>query len=688
MRLLPTLNNKQKRNLLNHVLLYLATVAIIVWFLPRNTAKHFNYEINKPWIYGSFIADFDFPILKSEATIKAERDSVLKNFKPYYNLNEDAALEQIDKLRAELRSSDEHVPQAIQHQIVRTVEQLYKEGILSSNDYKTLSKDTSTVIKIVDKRNATNVQVTKLYSPKKAYEQLVSRLSATSAGNYVAQLNLNEFLEPNLKYDESRSETEKNDLVKGLSTAKGFIQAGQRIIDQGEIVDEYKSQVLASFERETQKRTDTKERITNTLMGQILFVGIMVLMFSTFLFLFRSQYYKKQRNVLLLYSQLIIFPVLVSLIIKNTFLSVYIIPFAIGVIFIRVFMDTFTAFVAHVVIVAISAIAVKYQFEFIVIQLIPGFIAIYFLRELSSRSQILVLALVITLGYCAIFSAINLIRGNGIDNLDSRLYIHLLINGMLLLLSYPLMFIYEKIFGFTSNVSLIELSNTNKGLLRKLSEVAPGTFQHSIMVGNLAAAIANKIGANSTLVRTGALYHDIGKMQNPAFFTENQKNVNPHSRLTNLESARIIINHVTEGVRLADKQGLPNVIRDFILTHHGKGLTKYFYINYKNEHPDEDVDKRPFMYPGPNPKTKEQAILMMADTVEAASRSLKDISEESITEHVNRLIDQQVAEGMFKTCPISFRDIDDAKKVLIQRLNSIYHTRIEYPKLQKPEGAN
>ena len=514
-------------------------------------------------------------------------------------------------------------------------------------------------------------------------EELESKLSVPESCE-----NLNEFLEPNLKYDESRSETEKNDLVKGLSTAKGFIQAGQRIIDQGEIVDEYKSQVLASFERETQKRTDTKERITNTLMGQILFVGIMVLMFSTFLFLFRSQYYKKQRNVLLLYSQLIIFPVLVSLIIKNTFLSVYIIPFAIGVIFIRVFMDTFTAFVAHVVIVSICAMAVKYQFEFIVIQLIPGFIAIFFLRELSSRSQILVLALVITLGYCAIFSAINLIKGNAIDDLDSRLYIHLLINGILLLLSYPLMFIYEKIFGFTSNVSLIELSNTNKGLLRKLSEVAPGTFQHSIMVGNLAAAIANKIGANSTLVRTGALYHDIGKMKNPAFFTENQKNMNPHSRLTNLESARIIINHVAEGVRLADKQGLPNVIRDFILTHHGKGLTKYFYINYKNEHPDEDVDKRPFMYPGPNPKTKEQAILMMADTVEAASRSLKDISEESITEHVNRLIDQQVAEGMFKTCPISFRDIDDAKKVLIQRLNSIYHTRIKYPTLQKPEGAN
>ena len=687
MRLLPTLDKKATRNLINHILLYLLSVTIIVSFLPRNTAKHFNYEINKPWIYGSFIADFDFPILKSDETIKAERDSVLKTFKPYYNINEEVQREQVGKLKEELKSNSDKVPQNVQSQILRAVEQIYKEGILASNDYKTLNKDTSTVIKIVAKKNATNISINKLCSPKTAYEKLIARLSATPASNYVGTLNLNEFLEANLKYDETRSETEKNEIIKGLSTAKGYIQAGQRIIDQGEIVDEHKSQVLASFERETQKRTNETEKITNTLIGQVLFVSIMVLLFSVFLYLFRSQYFKKQRNVLLLYSQLIIFPVLVSLIIKNTFFSVYIIPFAIAVIFVRVFMDTFTAFITHVVIVAICSIAVKYQFEFIVIQLIAGFITIYFLRELSSRGQILVLALVITLGYCAIYSALYLMNGNALNDLDSKLYFHFLINGMLLLLSYPLMFLYEKIFGFTSNVSLIELSNTNKGLLRKLSEVAPGTFQHSIMVGNLAAAIANKIGANSTLVRTGALYHDIGKMKNPAFFTENQKNVNPHDRLTYLESARIIINHVTEGVRMADKQGLPNVIRDFILTHHGKGLAKYFYINYKNEHPEEEIDKRPFMYPGPNPKTKEQAILMMADTIEAASRSLKDVSEQSIVEFVTRLIDQQVADGMFKNCPISFKDIDDAKKVLIQRLNSIYHTRIEYPELQRAEKA-
>ncbi len=687
MRLLPTFNNKARRDLVNHILLFLITVSVIVWFLPRNTSKHFNYEIGKPWIYGSFIANFDFPILKSDERIKAERDSVLKSFKPYYIQNDEVGKKQVGLLKEKLKSGDQQVPAAAQQQIVRALEAIYSEGILSAGDFKTLVKDTASVIRKVSGKNAFETSVNKLYSPKLAYEKLAAQLSATSAAPYIPSINLNEYLEANLKYDSEHSEKEKNDIIKGLSVGNGHIQAGQRIIDQGEIVDEHKFQVLTSFERELEKRTDTSKKITNTLIGQTIFVAIMVFLFSMFLFLFRHQYYKKQRNVLLLYSLLIIFPVIVSVIMKNTFFSVYIVPFAIAAIFVRVFMDSFTALVTYVLMILVCSIAVKYQFEFIVIQLTAGFITIYFLRELSSRSQVLALALVITLGYFAIYSSLHLVLGNGLQELDSRIYFHFLVNGMLLLLSYPLMFLFEKIFGFTSNVSLIELLNTNRGLLRSLSEVAPGTFQHSITVSNLAAAIANKIGANSTLVRTGALYHDIGKMKNPAFFTENQKNVNPHDHLTNTESARIIIGHVTEGVRLADKEGLPSVIREFILTHHGKGLTKYFYINQQNEHPDEEVDKRLFMYPGPNPKTKEQAILMMADTVEAASRSLKDVSEEGIAEHVNRLIDQQVAEGMFKNCPISFKDIDDAKKVLIKRLNSIYHTRIDYPTLQTAEDS-
>ena len=309
--------------------------------------------------------------------------------------------------------------------------------------------------------------------------------------------------------------------------------------------------------------------------------------------------------------------------------------------------------------------------------------AIYSLRELSRRAQVFRTALMVARASSIVYFALQLMQENDVTKLDAGMYYYFVINGVFLLLAYPLMYLIEKTFGFISDVTLFELSNTNKGLLRRLSEVAPGTFQHSITVGNLAAEIANKIGANSLLVRTGALYHDIGKMVSPAFFTENQVGLNPHERMTYKESAQIIISHVYEGVKEAEKANLPNVIRDFILTHHGKGMAKYFYIKYCNDHPDEKVDEEEFSYPGPNPFTREQALLMMADTVEAASRSLSSYTEESISELVERLIDQQVAAGYFKECPITFRDIGQAKLVLIERLKSIYHTRVQYPELKK-----
>lgn len=352
-------------------------------------------------------------------------------------------------------------------------------------------------------------------------------------------------------------------------------------------------------------------------------------------------------------------------------------------IFARVFMDSRTAFLTHVVMVLACAVAVRYQYEFIVIQLLSGLIAIYSLRELSSRSQLFKTALWVTSGNIVIFFAIQLMQSNDIMKMDFDMYTIFIANGVLLLLAYPLMYLIEKTFGFVSNVTLIELSNTNKGVLRDLSEIAPGTFQHSITVGNIAAEIANRIGANSLLVRTGALFHDIGKMKNPVFFTENQAGINPHDNMSYEQSAQIIISHVTDGVKLAEENNLPAIIKEFILTHHGRGVAKYFYIKYKNEHPDEDVDIEKFTYPGPNPFTREQAILMMSDATEAASRSLNDYTEESISGLVNKIIDGQVAEGFFAECPITFRDISLAKKIIVFRLMAIYHTRIQYPELSK-----
>lgn len=393
----------------------------------------------------------------------------------------------------------------------------------------------------------------------------------------------------------------------------------------------------------------------------------------------------KPRNITMLYVMIVIFPMLTSMLMRYNKFSVYLIPFAMAPIFIRVFMDSRTAGVTHVTTILISAIAVKYQYEFIVVQLVGGLIAIYSLRELSKRSQLFLTALLVVIGEAAAYLSLQLIQVDSLTKLDGTMYYHLMISGFLLLFTYPLMLVVEKTFGFVSTVTLFELSNTNNELLRRLSQVAPGTFQHSIMVGNLAAEVANKIGAKGQLVRTGALYHDIGKMTNPAFFTENQASVNPHDKLTEKESAAIIISHVTEGLKMAEKYNLPRVIRDFISTHHGEGLTMYFYVKYKNAHPDEEVDPEPFRYPGPNPFTREQAILMMCDTVEAASRSLKEYTEENISKLVNTLIDNQVAQGYFRDCPITFRDVTVAKQTLIERLKSIYHTRIQYPKLNTKE---
>jgi hypothetical protein len=381
----------------------------------------------------------------------------------------------------------------------------------------------------------------------------------------------------------------------------------------------------------------------------------------------------------MLYTLIIMFVLLTALVMRNTFIHIYILPYAMVPIFVRVFMDSRTAFMTHTIMVLVCATMLQHPYEFVVIELIAGLAAITSLRELSQRSQLFKTAIVITVTSIIVNLSFDWMTAETITQIDYSTYNSIIANGVILLFAYPLLYLIEKTFGFTSDITLIELSNTNSPLLRQMSEVAPGTFNHSIQVANLAGEIANKIGAKAQLVRTGALYHDIGKLANPIYFTENQSGIDPHETLTDIESAQIIISHVTEGLKMADKYNLPQVIRDFIATHHGQGKAKFFYIRYHNEHPDEPVDDLLFTYPGPNPFTREQACLMMADTVEAASRSLPDFTEQSIRGLVERLIDTQVAEGYFRECPITFRDIQYAKTVLIEKLKTIYHTRVSYP---------
>lgn len=675
---------KYWHNLLMRVWITALTVAIIVWFLPRDSnSKRYNYDVGKPWMYQSFIAQFDFPIYKSEDAIKQEQDSILKGLMPYYNYDPTREKKELERFNKDFSSELTGLSHHYRAIIIDRIHRLYSAGIMNTPEYNAIAHDSTNMVKVVAGKSATPIEIGCIYSTMSAYEALLKDEELSKDRALLQKLNLTNYLEPNLTYDKEKTETERTDMLGSIPLASGMVLSGQKIIDRGEIVDDYTYRVLSSFERELQRRNATQMELTTTFIGQVIYVTILVMLFTMYIALFRKDYFDKPRSIMMLYVMITLFPIAVAMMIERNWFNVYIVPFAMAAIFARMFMDSRTAFVTQLTIVLICAAAVKYQYEFIIIQIVSGLVAIYSLRELSSRAQVIKTAALVTVSCCAVYLALQMMQETDVLKLDSKMYTHFAVNGVLLLLSYPLMYLIEKTFGFTSNVTLFELSNTFKGVLRNLSEVAPGTFQHSITVGNLAAEVANRIGADSLLVRVGALYHDIGKMTNPAFFTENQAGVNPHDALTCKESAKIIIGHVTEGVKIAEKANLPTIIKDFILTHHGRGMAKYFYIKYQNEHPDEVVDKEQFTYPGPNPFTREQALLMMADTCEAASRSLQEYTEESISSLVDRLIDAQVADGCFKDCPITFRDIAQAKQVLTERLMSIYHTRIQYPELKK-----
>lgn len=666
-------------------LIFIATVSVIVYFLPNEGKFNYQFDINKPWKYGLLQASFDFPIYKNDLQVQKEQDSILADYQPYFQIDKEAEKNVLSKLREDYNKTLRHSLPGTDYvrYIERTLKALYEDGIIAGNDLKRMEEDSIIAIRLVDKNVATSRFIDQLYTVKEAYEYLLNADTAHYKKKILQQCSLNDYITPNLVYDEEKSEAAQKDLLSNISWANGFVLNGQKIIDRGEIVDEQTYNILESLRKEWEKRSDSVQEKRLTLAGQILYVGIFLFCFMAYLELFRADYYERKGTLTLLFALIVFFPVLSSIMVEQNLSSIYVVPFAMIPIIVRVFLDSRTAFMAHVTIILLCSITLRFPHEFILLQIVAGMVAIYSLRELSQRSQLLRTALVVFISYALLYFAFELIHEDDLTKLNTRMYIYFMINGILLLFAYPLLFLLEKIFGFTSDVTLVELSNINNSLLREMSEVAPGTFQHSLQMANLAAAAANKIGGKSQLVRTGALYHDIGKMVNPAFFTENQSGVNPHQSLSYEQSAQVIISHITDGLKLAEKHNLPKVIKDFISTHHGRGLTKYFYISYKNEHPDEEVDQEKFRYPGPNPFTKEQAVLMMADSVEAASRSLPEYTEESISTLVDKIIDTQVSEGYFKECPITFKDIATVKALFKEKLKTMYHTRISYPELKK-----
>lgn len=674
-----------RRSFLTVACTLLVSVVTLIYFLPRESKFGYVYELNKPWHYPQLIASYDFVIYKTDDEVKRERDSVVRQFVPYYRVDSLVAENQIAALRKDFYAGKfRGIPAYYLPRLVENMRQIYARGILDVSDYEGFLKGDSHVLRLIRGQEATTGEVENFFTIRTAYDYLLNRDKDALSQEALRECNLNDYLAVNVKNDTAKNRLELQSELSQVSDNIGMVQSGQLVIDRGQIVNSEHMRILNSLKKESEQRMDPSRGYGFIFAGQVIFVILLISLLFTYLKLFRRDYFSSPHSVLLLFSFVTVFPVITYLMMAHHFYSVYLVPYALIPIFVRIFMDSRTSFMAVVTSSLLSALSLHSPFEFVLWQIVTGATVIYSLRELTERSQLLrtvlavvVVGLVISIGY-------DLSQGLNGDAFDRSRIVYMIIGGILLLFAYPLMYFVEKLFGFTSSVTLVELTNTNNPILRKMSKVAQGTFNHSMQVSNLAAEVADKIGAKAQLARTGALYHDIGKVLNPAFFTENQSGVNPHDTISEERSAQIIINHVTDGLRLAEKYHLPQVIKEFIRTHHGTGLVKYFYIQYCNKHVGETVDEEAFRYPGPNPQTREQAVVMMCDSVEAASRSLKEYTEESITQLVNRIVDSQLAEGHFKECPITFRDIADAKRTLIDSLKTIYHTRISYPEVKKP----
>lgn len=674
-----------RRSFLTVACTLLVSVVTLIYFLPRESKFGYVYELNKPWHYPQLIASYDFVIYKTDDEVKRERDSVVRQFVPYYRVDSLVAEKQIAALRKDFYAGKfRGIPVYYLPRLVENLRHIYARGILDVSDYEGFLKSDSHVLRLIRGQEATTGEVENFFTIRTAYDYLLNRDRGALSQESLRGCNLNDYLAVNVKNDTAKNRLELQSELSQVSDNIGMVQSGQLVIDRGQIVNAEHVRILNSLKKESEQRMDPSRGYWFIFAGQVIFVILLISLLFTYLKLFRRDYFSSPHSVLLLFSFVTVFPVITYLMMAHHFYSVYLVPYALIPIFVRIFMDSRTSFMAVVTSSLLSALSLHSPFEFVLWQIVTGATVIYSLRELTERSQLLrtvlavvVVGLVISIGY-------DLSQGLNGDAFDRSRIVYMIIGGILLLFAYPLMYFVEKLFGFTSSVTLVELTNTNNPILRKMSKVAQGTFNHSMQVSNLAAEVADKIGAKAQLARTGALYHDIGKVLNPAFFTENQSGVNPHDTISEERSAQIIINHVTDGLRLAEKYHLPQVIKEFIRTHHGTGLVKYFYIQYCNKHVGEAVDEDAFRYPGPNPQTREQAVVMMCDSVEAASRSLKEYTEESITQLVNRIVDSQLAEGHFKECPITFRDIADAKRTLIDSLKTIYHTRISYPEIKKP----
>ena len=668
---------KKNHTTIIFVLLVLSIVLIsTALFYSREETRIYTFEVGKPWLHSRLDASFQFDIEYDEATREHITDSVNKNFSKIYIMDRKKGEQQIALLSQALTGRSGGQP------ILQAVYKLYEDGIVDNEAANDILSGKQLRF-MVGNNQLQVVDATNMKTVRQAYTWLTDSFSTNpTIKDALRAVNIEKYLVPNMMVDEEENEKWLGEDLRNALRSPGTVQANEAIITHGEIVTPKKAAAIESYQNELERRNKQRNvDETLNLLGQMLIVATLMIAFFFFMKLLRNQVFRNLRRMIFLISLITVFVIAVFLCVKLKSSLLYVIPFALVPVIVSSFFDDHTSFFVHIVTVLIcSLVASSHQAEFIIMQFLAGIIAIVSVKELTKRTQLVQSAVVIFLAYSITYIAMTLINEGNINKIDQYNFGYFIINCVILFVAFFIIPIIERVFGFTSSMTLLELADINSPLLRKLSTNCPGTFQHSLQVANLAGEAALTIGANMQLARTGALYHDIGKTMNPAFFTENQIGENPHDHLVRPEdSAKIVIEHVANGIKLAEEANLPKAIKDLIAQHHGKGLTKYFYYKAREANPDGEVDPKPFTYPGPNPQTKEAAILMMADACEAATKSMSDHSEEAIAAMVNKIVDGQVAEGLLRETPISFRDVETVKKLFIERLRTAYHARVAYP---------
>lgn len=661
----------------------IAAVMVVCWALPHQEAFRYEYEVGKPWRYGRLVAPFDFPVYRSDSAVKVMEDSLHARVIPCFVVDEEVS----DRCLRRAQSARSQFSADAYRHLLQGLSEMYTHGILLPSDQEPIHQGHFQQVYIRNGNVSRLVPADSLLSEREAYEAL---RNDTLYSHVYSYSGLRSFIEANLMLDSVTLMREYARIRQDISAARGVVLAESRIIDQGDIVTPELSEVLDSFHREQQSRRNVTGSYYLMMTGHVVLVSLLLCSILFFLYLYRPWLYMLQKETLVAVSLIVLMVVLTSLASRYLFAGgVYLVPLGIVTIVLATFHGSRTAFHGHTVMVLLCSFMAPSHYEYLLIQEIVGMVIVFSLKDgLVERAQLMHVCLLSMLSYIGLYAMFTLANEGTLATIPLPTLVLMACNSLLLLMSYLIIYGLERTFGFMSDVTLVELCNVGRGLLLKLQQEASGTYNHSMNVANIAAAAAKEIGAKYSLVRTGALYHDIGKLWNPSCYTENQVegSVSMHTKLSPEESASNIKKHVTEGIRIAQEAGIPNEIVQFIATHHGRSLVKYFYTTWCNQHPDEEPDREIFSYVGPDPITTEQAILMMADSVEAAARSLKEPTIDSLTELVDRIVNNQVNTGRFNDAKITLHQIQLCKASFVHSLEGIYHGRIAYPERIKKQG--